>query len=115
MNNQRLLIALVIGLLVSNLALLAFLFAGRGGGHHRGHRAEQPREVISDRLGFSESQRADYAALIQSHKQALDSNREAMRVAKQALYATLSDEADASPAVDGLLSRLGQLQQEAER
>ena len=81
MNKNRLLGIISIGLLVSNLALIAFIFLGRKAPAHNG-----PRDIIIERLHFNEQQVAAYDKLIHIHRGSINEKQGEMFRLKNQLY-----------------------------
>jgi hypothetical protein len=81
MNRNRLLGILSIGLLVSNLALITFIFFGKKPPLHNG-----PRDIIIERLHFDEQQVAAYDKLISVHRSTIDEKQREMFRLKNELY-----------------------------
>ncbi len=117
MSKIKLLTIAVIGLLVLNTALVAFLMLrkpfprpGKGGGAERGQ--ESPKGVVINRLHFSEAQAKQYGKLIKEHQITIRVLSDSVGYYKKELYRSLisenNDEKDAS------VDRLGNLQKQIE-
>lgn len=115
MSKVKLLSIAVVGLLLINLGVLAFLFLrhpqgpppGRPGG-----RMEEPRHIITRELGLDEKQVGEYEILIQKHRDGVRAIDQQIRDAKNSLYSSLAT--DQPGKQDSLISRIGSLQMQVE-
>ena len=93
MKKTKLLTITVIGLLLLNFAVLAFLFVSGPRGHKQPtDRAEgrpNPREIIIERLHFDDNQQKGYDNIVQWHKGQIKKLDENLRSAKNELYTQL--------------------------
>lgn len=90
MQKTKFLSILAIGLLLSNLILLVYIFQGRAGSPPPDHRPDRPRNIIIERLHFTNAQIEEYDHLIQQHRSAIeDADRRIMQL-KNRLYSQLS-------------------------
>lgn len=119
MSKLKLLGIAVIGLLLINLALMAFIFFAKPlkpGSIFTEGRApfpvREPKEIIIERLHFDKDQVAQYEILIQQHRKTIHETDRQIRQAKNNLYTTLSDGNTA--AKDSLQNVLAQLQRQVE-
>lgn len=83
MTKLNLIIGLLIVLLLCNMFLFYQLMRPRGG--------NQPRNVISSTLHFSEAQNKAYNVLIQEHRKQIHQADDSLRVLKETLYKQLVD------------------------
>ena len=117
MSKIKLLTVAVIGLLIINLGMVAFLFFRKPppppGGNKPPLEKQEPKYVIIDRLHFSKEQVAKYEALIQEHQSAIKKKRDEIKTAKDNLYRTLADENFAGK--DSLIEQLAILQKQIEQ
>lgn len=118
MQKSRLLVLVIVGLLASNLLLAGYILAGRSdrkeAGHPEGpapHRG--PRNLIIERLKFSESQVAKYDELIQWHRSSVDRLDEEIMPLKNELYSTLNEQPDVRKR-DSLIDEIVARQQQIE-
>ena len=88
MSKVRLLTITSIGLLVCNIVLLAFMFFGKP--PHTNH--EGPKQLVIEKLGFNDTQVAEYDLLIETHKTSISSYDNELKQLKQNLYVLLSKE-----------------------
>ena len=89
MEKTKLLATAVIGLLLLNLGLLAFLWSGGSQGRSpQGGRGEQTRalEYLMDELTFDASQRAACGQFLQNHRRRMDSLQNQNRMNRDILY-----------------------------
>jgi periplasmic protein CpxP/Spy len=117
MSKIKLLTAAVVGLLIVNLGLLAFLLMskpmrppGRGG---PGPGKEGPKMLIIKRLDFDKDQVTAYEQLIGRHQELVEELNRETGDTKNNLYSTLADENQSKK--DSLISRLGDLQEQIEQ
>jgi len=118
MQKSRLLILVIVGLLASNLLLAGYIIAGRSdrkkGGHERGGPPHGgPRNLIIERLKFSEQQVTKYDELIQWHRGNVDKLDEQIMQLKNELYSTLNEQPDVRRR-DSLIGEIVTRQQEIE-
>ena len=115
MSKSKLLSIAVIGLLVINLGILAFLFTRKPPNPPKdgpGMSQEGPKKIIIERLHFDKDQAAQYEQLIKGHQEAIKSLGQQIRLTKNNLYATLADGSAMNK--DSLQSHLGELQKQIE-
>ena len=110
MTKIRQLTIAVVGLLLVNVGLLAFLFVNKPGpspdaGRRLGD--EGPKQVIIEKLDLNPEQIAAYGRLIDGHRNAIQKLTGEVRTTRSQLYATLSDDTSGA---DSLIDRLGLLQ-----
>lgn len=91
MNKIKLLSIAVIGLLLLNLGILAFLYLRqfRHPRPHDGRPFREPREVVIERLNLDKEQVAKYDALIKVHRQQRAAANEKIHDMKSALFASV--------------------------
>jgi hypothetical protein len=118
MKKTKLLTITVIGLLLLNFAILAFLLVSGPRGHKRQtDRPEgrpNPREIIIERLHFDDKQQKEYEVLIKWHRgeiKKLDSN---IRQTKNELYSQLNQKEVNLKTKDSLISLLNSYQKQVE-
>ena len=115
MTKVKLLSIAVIGLLLINLGILAYLFLrpsqgtapGRPGG-----KMKEPREIIIRELGLDDQQIEAYEILIQKHQDGIRAIDRQIRDAKNSLYISLGTDQPAQQ--DSLINRIGSLQMQVE-
>lgn len=108
MNKIRLLWAMIILLLLSNLLLAAFIYLRRPPRH------EGPRNVIIEQLHFDKSQVAQYDQLIQAHRDSISAKERDLLRIKNELYAYLIIDEDTAKS-EFLLGALNATQLQIER
>jgi archaellum biogenesis ATPase FlaH len=108
MNKLTLYKGLVVALAILNLALLSFLF------FKKTKKRKSPREVIIERLAFSEEQTESYDELIKVHKANIKKSRKSIRSAKQALYTQLKMKEQNTIVLDSLKNEISLAQQTIE-
>jgi protein CpxP len=86
MNKSRLISIIAVGLLISNIALVCFIFFG-----HRGPAHEGPRDIIIERLHLDSKQTEEYDRLIFAHRRDMRQKQDEMLGLKQKLYNTLTN------------------------
>ena len=115
MTKVKLLTIAVVGLLLINLGVLAFLFLrppqgpppGRPGG-----RMEEPRHIIIRELGLDDKQVGEYEILIKKHQDGIRAIDQQIRDAKNNLYRSLAGNQPGQQ--DSLINRIGSLQMQVE-
>jgi hypothetical protein len=118
MTKTRLLTIAVIGLLLVNLGILAFLFFRQpahppmGGPGRSGPGGEGPKKIIIERLHFDTEQAAQYEKLIVAHRKQISELGDQIRETKNSLYSTLSSTTQLNK--DSLETRLGEIQKQIE-
>ena len=119
MSKMKLMGIAVGGLILINLALLAFLFfvkpprpAEMQPGGRPPFAGEGPKQIIIERLHFDKDQVSQYEIIIQQHQNAVREADKQIRETKNDLYATLSSGNIA--AKDSLQNQLAQLQRQIE-
>ena len=115
MSKNKLLTIAVIGLMVVNLGILAYLFFGRSPQHAGGPpppRGENVKYIIIQRLHFDDAQVAEYEKLVREHRRSVRELDKQIRNAKNNLYASLADGTSMNP--DSLQARLGDFQRQME-
>lgn len=115
MSKIKLLSIAVIGLLFVNLGLVAFLFF-RKPPHTAGGRPplskDGPKKLIIERLHLDKEQVTQYEHIIEVHQAGIKSLDDSIKIAKNNLYQSLTDENFTSR--DSLIARLGLLQRKIE-
>ena len=118
MKKTKLLTITVIGLLLLNFAILAFLLVSGPRGHKRSSDRPEgrpnPREIIIERLHFDDNQQKEYAELIKWHRgeiKKLDSN---IRQTKNELYSQLNQTEVNLKTKDSLITLLNSYQKQVE-
>lgn len=111
MSKIKLLSVAVIGLLVLNLCMVAFLWFRKPPPPAR---LEQggPKKIIIHRLHFDHRQVAQYETLINGHQRIIHLLEDSIRAAKNNLYKTLTT--TNHPGKDSLINLLSHLQQQIE-
>jgi hypothetical protein len=109
MNKTRFLTLAVIGLVLLNIGMVAFLLSGK----MPPHKGEGPRKIIIERLRFDQKQVADYEKLIQKHRDDIRQKESELMAARQAIYNQLLGE-DLSKK-DSLTAQVGHLQTAVEQ
>ncbi|MCX6148281.1 MAG: hypothetical protein NTW25_13690 [Candidatus Kapabacteria bacterium] len=89
MNKVKLLTILAIGLLITNIALVAFVFFR----DNEGPRPDK-KKVIIENMKFDETQIKEYERLVQLHRRGINEADKEIRELKTELYYTLSNNAD---------------------
>lgn len=109
MNKQKLIGFIALGLLVSNLALLIFIFKTR----NRPVFNEGPKKIIIERLHFDKNQITAYEQLIHDHRKKIRSKDSLILMNKNLLYKNLILNSKATS--DSIINQLGLLQIELEQ
>ncbi len=107
MNKYRLLLLIIVGLLITNGALL-FKFI-KGSNKHLG-----PKDIIIEKLHFDSEQIRDYETIIEKHRKDVRENEEIMNDLRSELYQQLTKKQDSS-IVNSLISKIAYQQTEAEK
>jgi len=114
MSKLKLLTIAVIGLLMINLGIIAWLFFQKPAAPgRRPIDGEGPKLLIIDRLNFDMEQVAAYEVLIKAHQSAIRQTEDSIRIAKNQLYATLT--ATEPVGKDLLITKLSDLQKQIEQ
>ena len=108
MNKIKFFQFLALGLLITNLLLIGFMF------FNRPHPPQQdgPKGIIVERLHFDEQQKQEFAKLIEAHQPKIKAIDVQINEVKKVLYRGLNVEA--FPAKDSLENVLGNLQVQIE-
>jgi hypothetical protein len=109
MNKTRLITIFATGLLIANVILVCFIFFTP----HRPPMHVEPRNIIIDRLHFTQSQVKLYDRLINAHRTAILEKEDAMLRLKNDLYRTLIN-GNAS-VIDSIEKEIANIQVEIER
>ncbi len=109
MNKNKLIRILAVVLLLTNIALVSFIFLKRPK-HHQG---EGPRNIIIERLHFDRNQILKYDQLITIHRAKIKKKEKDIIEIKNNLYLQLLEENN-QQTVDSLQSRIGFVQTEIE-
>lgn len=117
MQRSRLYILIIVGLLLSNLMLVGYILSARSEGQRHGPPPPPghggPRNLIIERLHFTEQQVAEYDKLIQWHRSEISRADERVMELKNSLYATLL-KADTPTSKDSLITEIARVQQHIE-
>lgn len=110
MTKIRQLTIAVVGLLLINVGLLAFLLVNKPGpppdaGSQLGDKG--PKQVIIEKLDLNPEQIAAYGRLIDGHRNTIQKLTGKVRTTRNKLYATLADDTSGA---DSLITQLGLLQ-----
>lgn len=100
MQKTTLISVVAVGLLVSNLALVAHVLRSNNRPPHPPHPSHQPggpKNLIIERLHFDEQQVAAYQQLIDQHRAAIRAGDKRILQLKTELYTSLSAPADNVP------------------
>jgi protein CpxP len=118
MTKIKLLSIAVVGLLLVNAGILAFLVIKKpaeppmGGPGRPGPGGEGPKRIIIERLHFDAEQTAKYEKLITEHRKQINELDREIRTTKNNLYSTLSSASSLNK--DSLETRLGEIQKQIE-
>lgn len=105
MNKAKLVSFIAVGLLISNLLLIAFMVYNKP----RGPMHDGPRDLIIHKLHFDENQVKEYDKLIAWHRENVDKTQHEMMELRNRLYQSLTDEKIA-PEKDSLIDLIGKTQ-----
>jgi hypothetical protein len=108
MNRTRLISFIAIGLLITNLLMVGFIFLNKP--QHPMH--DGPKKIIAERLHFDAQQISDYDKLIVTHQRNINAKDSLIRQTKNELYGCISS--NNVTLKDSLENKLGQLQIEIE-
>lgn len=109
MSKNKLISIIAICLLISNLALVAFILLPI----HRPPHHDGPRELIIERLHFDANQIKEYDKLIENHKASIRSTNDKIGQLKNQLYSGIIQPTSISNS-DSLKNEIGKLQIEIE-
>lgn len=107
MTKNRFYIFIIIGLLISNMLLVAFILLKKPPQH------SGPRNLIIERLKFDENQIQQYDELISQHRRQIGEKRHEMTDLKTQYYSLLKSENNKNG--DLLISEIGKLSMETEK
>lgn len=110
MTKTNFLVFALVVMFLANIALVLFLFMSPKPGHGPG---TNPREIIIERLHFTENQVAAYDVLIAAHEQKTKHSDEELNRLKAELYHELIGEVDAAK-VDSIKTAIAQTQSDIE-
>jgi hypothetical protein len=108
MNRTRLISFIAIGLLITNLLMVGFIFLNKP--QHPMH--DGPKKIIAERLYFDAQQISDYDKLIVTHQRNINAKDSLIRQTKNELYGCISS--NNVTLKDSFENKLGQLQIEIE-
>jgi len=108
MNRTRLISFIAIGLLITNLSMVGFIFLNKP--QHQMHGG--PKKIIAERLHFDAQQIEEYDKLISLHRMEIKTKDSLIRQTKNELYGCISS--NNVTLKDSLENKLGQLQIEIE-
>ena len=109
MNKLKLLRIISIGLLVSNVMLIAFILTR----HPERPPCQEPKTILIERLHFTEHQIQQYDSLIEIHRAATRQYHEAIMQRKNELYSSLSKETN-TVFRDIIITDIGKIQMKIE-
>ena len=109
MNKNKLIRIIAVVLLLTNIALVSFIFFSRP----KPPRGEGPRNIIIERLHFDRNQILKYDKLIFVHRAKIKKKEKEIVEIKNSLYLQLLEENN-QPTIDSLQSRIGFVQSEIE-
>ena len=95
MNKIKFLSILAIGLLTSNLMLIGYIVYNKTDRPHK-NRHPGPRNIIIEKLHFSQAQITQYDELIKWHRSEINKAQEVLMSCKNKLYTTLAENANDS-------------------
>jgi hypothetical protein len=104
MNRTRLISFIAIGLLITNLLMVAFIFLNKP--QHQMHGG--PKKIIAERLHFDAQQIEEYEKLIALHIMGIKIKDSLIRQTKNELYSSINS--NNTTLKDSLENKLGQLQ-----
>ncbi|KQK26533.1 hypothetical protein AR438_04600 [Chryseobacterium aquaticum] len=107
MTKNRFYIFIIIGLLISNMLLVAFILLKKPPQH------SGPRNLIIERLKFDENQIQQYDELISQHRRQIGEKRHEMTDLKTQYYSLLKNEDKKNG--DLLINEIGKLSMETEK
>ncbi|KUJ57006.1 MULTISPECIES: hypothetical protein [Chryseobacterium] len=107
MTKNRFYIFIIIGLLISNMLLVAFILLKKPPQH------SGPRNLIIERLKFDENQIRQYDELISQHRRQIREKRHEMTDLKTQCYSLLKSEDNKNG--DSLINEIGKLSMETEK
>ena len=107
MSKNRFYIFIIVGLLISNLLLVTFVFM-RKPPHHSG-----PRDLIIERLHFDENQVRQYDELIKQHRMQIRDKEHEMMDLKTQYYSLLKNNDRKNE--DSLIHEIGKVSMETEK
>lgn len=110
MNKLKLLSIISIGLLVSNIMLIAFILTR----HPERPPHQEPKTILIERLHFTEHQIQQYDRLIETHRTATRQSNEDIMKLKNQLYRSLSQETNAVFR-DSMIAEISKVQMKIEQ
>jgi hypothetical protein len=112
MNKNKLLIISVVVLVLLNITLIIVLILGNSPRPPHMQEHQNPQEIIIEKLHFDELQINAYNELIAEHRELIGNKEHEMRIAKEALYHSLSS--DNQDEKDELIAKINILQKDFE-
>jgi hypothetical protein len=109
MNKLKLLSVISIGLLVSNVMLIAFILTR----HPERPPHQEPKTILIERLHFTEHQIQQYDRIIETHKTATRQSNDDIMKLKNQLYRSLSKETN-TVFRDSIITDIGKVQMKIE-
>ena len=91
MKNTKILTLAVVVLLLSNIALVAFMLTGKNRKGDKRQERKPPFEMMVKELGMTEEQQRDYKALKEEHMKTVKPLFDSVKVAKSAFFALTKD------------------------
>lgn len=113
MRKTKFISLLAAGLLLSNIILVVYIFPGKTEGPHPDHRPERPRNIIIERLHFTNTQVEEYDKLIQQHRNTIEEADARIIQLKNRLYSQLNNTGNISEK-DSLLNAIAETQRSVE-
>jgi protein CpxP len=110
MNKVKFLTIVVVGLVISNIALIVFMFCNKPA--HPKHLG--PRNLIIEKLGFDEAQVKAYDKIIEWHQDEITKTEKEVMVLKNQLYSTLATDAQRN-IKDSLINEISKVQLKVEQ
>jgi hypothetical protein len=112
MNKNKLLIISVAVLVLLNISLIVVLTLGHSPRPPHMQGPQNPQEIIIEKLNFDASQVEAYNEIITEHREQIENKEHEMRIAKEALYHSLSS--DNQDEKDQLIAKINILQKDFE-
>lgn len=112
MNKLKFVSILAVGLLISNLLLLAFIVLPQSSlkKEHRG-----PRNIIIKKLEFNETQIQEYDVLIDWHRSEVRKKEHQIMAFKNALYTNIVNSENSEFKKDSIINLIAETQKEIEK
>ena len=110
MNNTKIILVALAGLVISNLILLGFIIKGKS--HRHKHDSHGPREAVIRQLNFDDQQIKKYDEFIEKHQSEIRPLHDSLMSMKKTLYGLLKTNPTGNP--DSIVQQMISFQKQIE-